>query len=1066
LIKASAGSGKTHRLTGEYLHLLFQSPGNYSHILAVTFTNKATDEMKSRIVEELHRLASGEKSGYLGQLMSDFALSEAQVRAQAKSILETILHDYSSFSISTIDRFFQQTMRAFTREMGLSGGYNVEVDDSAFLPEIIDRMIFELDRPENQELARWLLLFMKDRIEDSKGWSIKNDIAELAGEIFNETYKSITQEERDKIHDRKQLDEYKKALTSIVRSFENQLKTIGQKALGLMDRHALHYSDFKYGKTSGFSFFVKLANGNFEKPGKRFQALPDKLDEWGSKPEINAVYADGLNDCVKETLSVFESYETYNSAKIVLNYFYTLGILNDVQRRLREFQQENNTLFLSDTTELLNKIIDDSDAPFVYEKTGTRINSYMIDEFQDTSRMQWANFSPLVRDSLASNHFNLIVGDVKQSIYRWRNSDWTLLEEKVPQEIGGGNIQPHSLDTNWRSDAQVVRFNNAIFRSGAQGLQNDFNLSLDALPDDDFKRSLSGKITAAYAQAFQHVPEEKAEDKGQVKITFLNDAEDGFGWREQALERLPKDIEDLQRQGFALKDIAIVVRWNYEAVEIAERLLRYKEENPQSPYRYDIISNEALVVGHAQSVKAIIALLRYFRNPGDAAKKMLAVYEFYRFHRKLSPDTALQTYFGDADMDFPESVKRQLEEMTSRPLYELAESFFLLSKDTLDEKENAYVQAFLDIALKFSIGQSADVSDFLDWWDEKGYRKTLFSPDNQDAIRLITIHKSKGLGFGAVVMPFVDWGFDHNPHHRDIFWCRPQTAPFNMLSIVPLRYSSRLMDSIFRNDYLQEKLFTYIDNLNLLYVAFTRAKNSIVAYAPRPNPKKDAMTGVADLLWQSISNPDDISEEPLYKHLAQHDDDAVFEMGKARDFKKPASATLPDTVYKTGKWQSVPFGNRLKMSLESLGYFSDDGSREYGTLMHGILSRVARIEDLDKAVDEAVSEGAVGADDKETLIASLKHCLSLPEVADWYSGKYQILNEMQILHHKFGFNRPDRVMLGEKGKIIVVDYKFGNVEESRYLRQVKHYMGYIEEMGYANVQGFVFYVRLGKVIIC
>ena len=1077
LIKASAGSGKTHRLTGDYLRLLFGSPNHYRHILAVTFTNKATDEMKSRIVKELHKLESGQKSDYLSQLTDEFSLSETKVRTQAKTILESILHDYSSFSISTIDRFFQQTMRAFTREMGLSGGYNVEVDDSAFLPEIIDKMIFELDKPENEELAKWLLLFMKDKIENSKGWSIKDDIVGLASEIFNETYKSLPQEERDKIHDKAFLEEYKKTLIVIVKAFESKLKVIGERAVNLMDNHNLHPQDFKWGKTSGFSFFARLTNGEVSLPTNRFVNLADNLEEWKAKKTpvdkiiaIDNAYSSGMNDCVKEILSVFETYETYNSARIVLNYFYTLGILNDVQRRLQEFQQENNTLFLSDTTELLNKIIGDSDAPFVYEKTGTRIHNYMIDEFQDTSAMQWGNFKPLVQESLSANNFNLIVGDVKQSIYRWRNSDWRLLEEQVPRDFRSESVQHHSLETNWRSDEQVIRFNNAFFGLGAQRLQTEYNQTIGALPDNDFKHYVSSKIEDAYAQVKQHVPPQKADGNGQIRISFLKESETASDWRTQALEQLPKDIEQLQDQGFALKDIAIVVRKNKEAVEIAETLLKYKDEHPHSRYRYDIISNEALVIGNAQSVKAVIALLRYFRNRNDRTKRMLAVYEFYRFHHKYLPDLALQAFLGkENDVDFPDEVNLYLDSISTLPLYELIESFFLFSKDALDEKENAYVQAFLDIALKFSTNSSGDMNSFLDWWDEKGYRKALFSPDNQDAIRLISIHKSKGLGFGAVLMPFVDWEFDHT-RNDTIIWCRPKVEPFSALSIVPLRYSKSLMDSIFRDDYLQEKLFSYIDNLNLLYVAFTRAKKSIIAYAPFPKESKNnPIKTVADLLWQTVSNTSTLSESAdsdLQKYLSDNDDVAVFEMGKPHRLTKAESSSSSETVYKTGKWQSVPFGNRLKMRLNSIGYFSDDGSREYGTLMHAILSNVETADDIDVAVEKAVSEGEIPIGEKADLLTSLKAHLSVSEAANWYSGKYRILNEVQILHPKFGFSRPDRVRMDADRNVIVVDYKFGNLEETKYIPQVKRYVKYIEEMGYARVKGFVFYVKLNKVVSC
>jgi len=411
IIKASAGSGKTHRLTGEYLHLLFSGQQRYRHILAVTFTNKATDEMKSRIIKELHRLASGEDSAYLQELMHDFLMEEQTVRSQAKSILESILHDYSAFSISTIDRFFQQTMRAFTREMGLSGGYNIELDESSLLMETVDLMLSELDKPENKALSDWLLLFMQHSIEDGKSWKINRQVLDLAKQLFNETYKSFSDEEQAAIQDKEQLEAYRQMLMRIVKSYEQQVKAIGVKALTIMEQHGLAYDDFKYKKNSGFGLFAKLANGEVIKPSDRLLALADNIDLWSSGKEkesaIRAAYSAGLNDCVKEIILYSANDRNYQTARHLLRNFYTLGILNDIKIRLRKLQQENNTLFLSDTTELLNKMIAGTDSPFIYEKTGTRITNYMIDEFQDTSRMQWNNFKPLIGESLASGNFNL-----------------------------------------------------------------------------------------------------------------------------------------------------------------------------------------------------------------------------------------------------------------------------------------------------------------------------------------------------------------------------------------------------------------------------------------------------------------------------------------------------------------------------------------------------------------------------------------------------------------------------------------------------------------------------------
>lgn len=1045
VIKASAGSGKTHRLTGEYLRLLFSGPQRHRHILAVTFTNKATDEMKSRIVQELHRLASGEDSAYMRELMSDFILSSQAVRQQAKNILENILHDYSSFSISTIDRFFQQTMRAFTREMGLSGGYNIELDESSYLMETVDLMLSELDKPGNRMLSEWLLLFMQNSIEEGKSWKIERQVLDLAGELSNETYKSFSREEQAKIHDKEFLLSYQQTLRKIIRDFERAVKEAGEKGLNLMNRFGLHFADFSGGSRSPFSHFGKWANGEMKAPTPTFINLVDNPEKWTTKTAaldkrsaIESAFSAGLNDAVKEAVSLFENNIPYNSAKSILRNFYTLGILSDIKRRLRRLQQENNTLFLSDTTELLNNMIAGTDSPFIYEKTGTRITNYMIDEFQDTSRMQWNNFKPLVGESLASGNFNLIVGDVKQSIYRFRNSDWRLLESQVTDDFREGNIREHVLDTNWRSDANIVGFNNAFFTQAPAILQNDFNAATTGLADT--------QITDAYRDACQHVPTTKSESGGQVRITFLKeDKEKETSWKEDVLEQLPYEIERLQDEGFALKDIAVVVRWNNEAAEVAERLLSYKKDHPESPYRYDIISNEALLIGSARSVKAVIALMRHFRNPKDDTRRMMAAYEYNEVHHDQE---------GVAT-DFPDEVKQQLNELVSLPFYDMIERFFALSGNTLHEQESAYMQAFLDIALKFSTRTTTDLGAFLDWWDEKGCKKALFSPEEQDAIRLITIHKSKGLGFGVVIMPFVDWGVDHTPTHNDIIWCKPDVAPFNELSVIPLKYGKALADTIFRDDYLNEKRFTYIDNLNLLYVAFTRAKHRLILFARKPN-KPDPVATVADLLWRSISEHATLS-------AGFTEEETVFSFTFGQPSMHRRDEKTGTQAYKTGKWESFPFNERLKLRLNSIGFFSDEGRRDYGKMMHEIVSNVETLADIPQAVERKISAGELQELDRESTVRELTDFLSLPEISKWYSNRYTVLNETQVLHPRMGLSRPDRVMIGTD-EVIVADYKFGEVENRQYIRQVQRYMKTVEEMGFRHVKGFVVYLKLGIIV--
>lgn len=1073
VIKASAGSGKTHRLTGEYLRLLYSKPNNYRHILAVTFTNKATEEMKSRIVQELYNLMQGNKSDYIEQLSEEFRMNEKEIRALAREILESILHDYSSFSISTIDRFFQQTMRAFTREIGITGGYNVEVDDTAYLPEVVDTMIYELDDTEKKDLSKWILDFMISKIQEGKKWSIKEEILKLGKEIFKEKYKSLSNTDKETIQNKEHLTKYRETLQNVIKEFERTLREIGKKGVEIMNKHGLTYSHFKGStKKSPFKHFVVWANGEVKIPTATFEKLPDNIDEWATKSidqatlsAIQSAYDNGLNDAVKKAISHFENYIFYNSANTILTYFYTLGILNDIQQRLQQIQQEQNILFLSDTTELLNKIIADSDLPFIYEKTGTRYTNYMIDEFQDTSAMQWTNFRPLIRESHDNNNLNLVVGDVKQSIYRWRNSDWRLLEDEIWNDLGKENIRPHVLETNWRSDANVILFNNTIFSVSSQLLQTEYNQSLNSIPDGEFKENISKKITDVYAQVQQFVPKKKADSSGKVDITFLDNSEKD--WMSQALERLPRKIEELQDAGFKLKDIAILVRRNTEAVEIAEYLLAYQEDNPDSKYKYDIISNEALVIANAQSIKAIIAILRWATNQNDRTVKTLAVYEFYRFHSDISPDEALKSFLdGDSEPEFPDGMEAHLHDLLRLPLYELVESFFALSEEKINEKESAYVQAFLDIVLNFSTQRTSNIADFLSWWDEKGYKKNLFLPDDQDAIRILTIHKSKGLGFGVVIMPFAEWDIDHDYRKNNIIWCRPNIAPFNDVSIFPIKYKTDLVDTIFREDYLEEKLFTYIDNINLLYVAFTRAKHQISVFTPKPTKKTETLTTISDLLWMSVSRSKQIIGDAneyqidLEDYLQVEENEAFFSIGQTDNIDKKENESA-ENEFTSKKWQSTPFDNRLKLRFKSIGYFNESGKRDYGTLMHELISQVETIADIENAVNSKVISGELSESYRQQTIDELKQSLTLnDEIKNWYSGKYTILNEVMILHPKYSFSRPDRVMIGDN-EVIVVDYKFGELQEEKYKRQVAHYMQHIREMGYKNVSGYLFYVKLG-----
>jgi len=1051
--RASAGSGKTHRLAGEYLGLLFASPFAYRHILAVTFTNKATDEMKVRIIDELYRLSSGKESAHIKELTSKLDEPEHKIREKASKTLRYILHDYSAFSISTIDRFFQQTMRAFTREIGIGGGYNVELDQNRVLKEAIDSLLSDLDKSGNKQLLEWLIRFSEEKIEGGETWNIKKDIQNLSEELFKESYKAFSDDIQADIENKNLLDSYKNTLQDIIRDFEKQSREIAQKALNIIERYELSFEDFKNKSRTPLAAFVKLAQGEVFPPSNNFINLAGDIDNWinakttpeNIKYKIEEVFANGLNECVCKIIELYNNTKLYQTAYEINRYYFALGILGDVDKKIREYTAENNIMLISDTTELLHKIIGESDAPFIYEKVGTYINNYMIDEFQDTSGMQWSNFRPLVKDSLSAGNRNLIVGDVKQSIYRWRNSDWKLLEEQLDLDFVNEGVIHKSLDTNWRSAKNIVESNNFIFTAGAKILQDEFNESIGETEDQRLI-NISSKIENAYSGILQNIAPNKADEEGHFKIQFI-DTDENPEWKAYVLEQIPSTIESLQDKGYALRDIAILVRTKKEGADIANALLEYKGSHPGSRYKYDIISDEALYISGSKSIKLVISLLRYMQSPSDVSLEALALYEYFKTQENLNAQNTIQKYLSIINK-FIDKLRPKIDRIRELPLYEMTESIFSLFYEAIEGNENAYIQSFMDMVLDFTTRNSSDLNAFIQWWDETGSNKTIFTPDGQDAIRIMTIHKSKGLGFESVIIPFCDWSIDHKL--PVILWCKPRIKPFNQLKLVPVKYSQKLKNTIFEYEYFDEKMHTYVDNLNVMYVAFTRAKKNLIVFAPKP--QKDKVSSTSSLLWQCVKDSESFNEE-----------DNLFENGINYLPKTNGGKYSSSNEIKITSLPSIAYNKRLKLRLNNKYYFSAKGQREYGTLMHEIISKVKSINDVESIVDSYYISGDLTAEEKVKTMDTISQFLNSSLVEDWYSGDYRVLNETEILQPKGSFVRPDRIMIkGEEA--IVIDYKFGKKEDKKYIRQVKYYMSQISKMGYENISGYICYVTLGKVV--
>ena len=1051
--RASAGAGKTHKLTGEYLTLLFTGPGAFRRILAVTFTNKATDEMKTRIVDELYNLASGRKSDYVELLKSAYSLTEIQVRKQAAQILIDILHDYSAFNISTIDRFFQQTMRAFTREIGLQGGYGIEMDQELVLTTAIDNLLSDLEKPESKDLLGWLLRFAEDKIESGGEWNLRKDIMALSREVFKESYKAFSEAVGRDIEDKKALEDYKNELYGIIRSVEATAKELGERGLAILNKYGLKVTDFKGGSRSPLTLLDRLVQGEMKEPSATFIGLADNLDgcftktvSLGTRQIIGCAFEDGLNDCIKGIISLFGNLTAYNTAREIVRYYYTLGILTDVSRQIAAYREEKNVMLIADTTELLSKVIEGSDAPFIYEKTGTHVDHYMIDEFQDTSGMQWNNFRPLIEESLAHSRGNLIVGDVKQSIYRFRNSDWKLLDEQVQADFSPEVVHEETLKDNWRSCRNIVEFNNALFTTLPGVLQAVYNeaLSVSSLSEEQ-RAAFFTKIMSAYDKSFQQVPPPFMQKDGHVRIEcFPGDNEND--WKEEALGRLPGVLEKLQDNGYALKDIAILVRTNQEGAQVADTLLAYKEEHPSNRYNYDIISDEALFVSGSTAVRFMVSLLRYLKNPEDRTNEQIALYSYQ----------VLKGRFGVETPAFPPEVVSVLQILSRQSLYEITEGLFRLFADDFPENEQVFVQAFLDMVSEYTQKESADLNRFLKWWDETGCRKTIATPDRQNAIRILTVHKSKGLGFKVVIIPFGDWEIDHKPTKPVILWCHPEEKPFDRLHLVPVRYGQSLGKTIFAGDYFKERLHAFIDNLN--------------TYNDTPKKMKDAtgevekISTLTDALWAGLRTdmPDTREGEKLILLPAAFDTGTgVFELG---DWWHPVAKEENGDIQEIGmaRLSSISPDDRLQLRLHGKGYFFDNARRKHGALMHEVLSRIRTRKDIPQSVERYHQEGVIDKEEAIALVARLEELLNLPEAASWYDGTARVLNEVDILFGKGLSKRPDRVMI-TGNRVVVVDYKFGEHADQRYHSQVRNYLKLIRQMGYDEVEGFLWYVELNKI---
>lgn len=1119
IYKASAGSGKTHTLTGEYLRLCLSQPNGqgYRRIQAVTFTNKATEEMKGRIATELYKIASGTPSDFASMLTRELGLSDSALEERASRALRSMLLDYSGFRVSTIDAFFQEILRGFARELGLQGGVRPSLESALAIEDAITAVIAEQDSlPSDAKV--WIRDITHELIDQGAHFDLRGPLRKLSKALLSdEQVKSLALE--GKLPSRAELLPFKRYLTNRQEAIAQELARSSRAVLEAFERTGLAIERISRGASGALALCLESQTVEQASLWLRTQKTPLKLKSYFVK------FCQGEPLCKKNdhegnaliegspvrTLAcqlrdfVLSAYPEFRSTQVVHANLGSYGLILEIQSKLHEQQREEGSMLLSDTPALINRILSDEGASdFIYEKIGTRIDHQMIDEFQDTSAMQYLDFLPLLRNSIASGYANLVVGDVKQSIYRWRGSDSKLLGEQVGHDFPSPEYSREvTLAHNWRSTPAIVHFNNALYNALPRVLEGAFASYIREgqagnifLQEAEGIEVLAETFTHYYRDTEQVVPERNKDKRGLVAIHHFSseatrssegdgepaDAEGGDD-ESSSLARgaglsydpahveyqLPRVIVDLQRRGYRACDIAILVR----ATSQAQKIARVLEEAGQDAgiteggrYSLGFISQEALRIDRSRAVRFVIALLSYMSHPEG---------ELYR-HEVRELFAQLMSLRGEEGRCFDEADFEAILDLGKRSIYETIEALVQRYRDAFDPEggDYPYLIKLLDIALGAQQDLSLDLSDFLILWEGKGdspgkRASTLVTPEDEHKLILTTIHKSKGLDYPVVLIPYPSWRLNAVGVGSNYLWCRNPFADFASIPILPVVYSSHLLAGYFAPRYLMERVAYALDALNLLYVATTRAKTEMHLWLeppgdfelPTPNSKKtllDEYQDISILLRQVLKS---VEGQGLYEEV---------EIGSELKGRWPSVHTSSSRTETQGQsllitsLQGSEVRHRIEVLRRGLEYFTDNSRRTYGSLMHHILSDIERADDLSAAIAIAVREGLItegDSADAERLIGTM---LGHPMAQRWYDGSGKVVREIPIIGGGIPTSlRPDRLVLYPDGSAEVIDYKFGD-KRSGHKRQVRGYIEILRQMGYSPVRGYLWYPEIDEIV--